>query len=157
MTGDLKSKKSSTAQIKKVRLKKIKSRELYGGTVYIDCDCYHRNGLQHDCPRSSCGGPPCRVKPWPECDLGTYFIDKWEKHYQHLDRIPPTSFCGSKEEWIEILEKEERELREKRQELERQKKNSSAGVKSDDTLCYCLEEPSEFVEKMFNVPYYKKL
>lgn len=37
-------------------MKKFKSRELHAGVVYIDCDCYHRNGLQHDCPRTSCTG-----------------------------------------------------------------------------------------------------
>ncbi|KAG7209210.1 hypothetical protein KM043_015339 [Ampulex compressa] len=48
--------KGSPGRAKKSRVKKVKSRELYAGKVYTDCDCYHRNGLQHDCPRTSCGG-----------------------------------------------------------------------------------------------------
>ena len=40
----------------KLKLKPVKSRELRAGVVYIDCDCYHRNGLQQDCPRAGCGG-----------------------------------------------------------------------------------------------------
>lgn len=40
---------------KKRPLKKVKSIELRAGTLYNNCDCYRRNGLQHDCPRTLCG------------------------------------------------------------------------------------------------------
>lgn len=53
--SEAKLQRSSKAQAKKFRLRKVRSRELYAGVVYTDCDCYHRNGLQHDCPRTSCG------------------------------------------------------------------------------------------------------
>lgn len=109
--------KKSTTDTKRLQLRKVKSRELYSGVVYIDCDCYHRNGLQHDCPRLACGGPPCRVKPWPECDMAVHFMDKWDKYYELLDRLPPTSFCGPREKWFALLEEEERKLREKREKL----------------------------------------
>lgn len=49
-------------------LKRIKSRELRGGVMYYSCHCIKRNGLQHDCRRSGCGGePPCLVLPDPLC------------------------------------------------------------------------------------------
>lgn len=47
--------KSQKSLSRKKRCKKIKSRELHAGTLYTDCDCYRRNGLQHDCPRTLCG------------------------------------------------------------------------------------------------------
>lgn len=34
--------------------KRCKSRELRGGVLYVRCDCVKRNGLQYECPRSSC-------------------------------------------------------------------------------------------------------
>lgn len=58
-------------------------------------------------------GPPCKVKPWPKCDLGTYFMNKWNKYYEYLDTLPPISFCGSKEKWQAILEEERQKLKEK--------------------------------------------
>ncbi|CAK1601923.1 unnamed protein product [Parnassius mnemosyne] len=49
-------------------LKRIKSRELRGGIMYYSCHCIKRNGLQHDCRRTGCGGePPCLVLPDPLC------------------------------------------------------------------------------------------
>lgn len=140
-------------------MKKFKSRELHAGVVYIDCDCYHRNGLQHDCPRTSCTGkriiekivsinqetekqlfrhistlnftgPPCKVKPWPKCDLGMYFMNKWNKYYEFLDTVPPISFCGSKEKWQAILEEERQKLKEKLEEKEGGEKED-ADVKTE--------------------------
>ncbi|KAF7392885.1 hypothetical protein V1477_012700 [Vespula maculifrons] len=90
---------------KKRNLKRIKSRELFAGKVLVDCDCYHRNGLQHDCPRSLCGKEPCQELPLPKCDLGTYFIDKWTTYYDKLDRMMPSTFCGSEEDWLNELNK----------------------------------------------------
>ncbi|KAJ0182583.1 hypothetical protein K1T71_001952 [Dendrolimus kikuchii] len=49
-------------------LRRIKSRELRGGIMYYSCHCIKRNGLQHDCRRTGCGGePPCLVLPDPLC------------------------------------------------------------------------------------------
>ncbi|XP_052737760.1 uncharacterized protein LOC112052702 [Bicyclus anynana] len=49
-------------------LKRIKSRELRGGIMYYSCHCIKRNGLQHDCRRTGCGGEPaCLVLPDPLC------------------------------------------------------------------------------------------
>ncbi|XP_072743850.1 uncharacterized protein [Anoplolepis gracilipes] len=56
---------------KKKHLKKVKSIELRAGTLYTNCDCYRRNGLQHDCPRTLCG-----------------------------NERQPKSFCGTKQEWL---------------------------------------------------------
>ncbi|CAG4979115.1 unnamed protein product [Parnassius apollo] len=53
---------------KENNLKRIKSRELRGGIMYYSCHCIKRNGLQHDCRRTGCGGePPCLVLPDPLC------------------------------------------------------------------------------------------
>ncbi|XP_037968996.2 uncharacterized protein LOC119692423 isoform X2 [Plutella xylostella] len=50
------------------QLKRTKSRELRGGILYYSCDCIKRNGLQHECRRTGCGGePPCLVLPEPVC------------------------------------------------------------------------------------------
>ncbi|KAK2575002.1 hypothetical protein KPH14_008755 [Odynerus spinipes] len=92
-----------SANRKKRRLKRVKSRELYAGQVFVDCDCYHRNGLQHDCPRTLCGGEPCMEIPLPKCDLGSYFVDKWNDYHDKLDRLMPTSYCGTEEQWQEEI------------------------------------------------------
>ncbi|XP_047357740.1 uncharacterized protein LOC124952236 [Vespa velutina] len=97
--------KNVSTNKKKRYLKRIKSRELFGGQVFLDCDCYHRNGLQHDCPRSLCGRESCQEMPLPKCDLGTYFIDKWTTYYNKLDRLMPSTFCGSEEEWLNEINK----------------------------------------------------
>ncbi|VVD04169.1 unnamed protein product [Leptidea sinapis] len=53
---------------KENQLKRTKSRELRGGIMYYSCHCIKRNGLQHDCRRTGCGGePPCLVLPDPLC------------------------------------------------------------------------------------------
>ncbi|XP_068626939.1 uncharacterized protein [Battus philenor] len=53
---------------KENHLKRIKSRELRGGVMYYSCHCIKRNGLQHDCRRTGCGGEPaCLVLPDPLC------------------------------------------------------------------------------------------
>ncbi|XP_021187372.1 uncharacterized protein LOC110374113 [Helicoverpa armigera] len=53
---------------KENQLKRIKSRELRGGIMYYSCHCIKRNGLQHDCRRTGCGGEPaCLVLPDPLC------------------------------------------------------------------------------------------
>ncbi|XP_053618424.1 keratin, type I cytoskeletal 9 isoform X2 [Plodia interpunctella] len=53
---------------KENQLKRIKSRELRGGVMYYSCHCIKRNGLQHDCRRTGCGGEPaCLVLPDPVC------------------------------------------------------------------------------------------
>ncbi|XP_014356063.1 uncharacterized protein LOC106708958 [Papilio machaon] len=53
---------------KENQLKRIKSRELRGGIMYYSCHCIKRNGLQHDCRRTGCGGEPaCMVLPDPLC------------------------------------------------------------------------------------------
>ncbi|CAD1470829.1 unnamed protein product, partial [Heterotrigona itama] len=57
--------------------------------------------------------PSCRVRPWPKCDMAEYFMDKWQAYYEHLDTIPPTSFCGLKEEWLASLEKGRRKIERK--------------------------------------------
>ncbi|XP_075971599.1 uncharacterized protein LOC142973611 [Anticarsia gemmatalis] len=50
------------------QLKRTKSRELRGGIMYYSCHCIKRNGLQHDCRRTGCGGEPaCLVLPDPVC------------------------------------------------------------------------------------------
>lgn len=58
-------------------------------------------------------GPSCKAKPWPKCDMAEYFVNKWDTYYEHLDTIPPISFCGSKEQWSAILEAEQKKPREK--------------------------------------------
>nr|XP_012145039.1 PREDICTED: uncharacterized protein LOC105663011 [Megachile rotundata] len=131
-----KPKPPSKLQKKGRPLKVIRSRELFRGTVYIDCDCYHRNGLQHDCPRSTCGGRSCKVKPWPECDLGTYFMNKWDKYYEHLDRIPPTSFCGPTRAWLEFLEQQEKKLKQQGQE---RKKESVKKIDKKQNTSRCTD------------------
>ncbi|XP_061708726.1 uncharacterized protein LOC133518946 isoform X2 [Cydia pomonella] len=53
---------------KENQLKRTKSRELRGGIMYYSCHCIKRNGLQHDCRRTGCGGEPaCLVLPDPVC------------------------------------------------------------------------------------------
>ncbi|XP_045779623.1 uncharacterized protein LOC123877163 [Maniola jurtina] len=53
---------------KENQLKRTKSRELRGGIMYYSCHCIKRNGLQHDCRRTGCGGEPsCLVMPDPLC------------------------------------------------------------------------------------------
>ncbi|RVE50512.1 hypothetical protein evm_004841 [Chilo suppressalis] len=53
---------------KENQLKRTKSRELRGGVMYYSCHCIKRNGLQHDCRRTGCGGEPtCLVLPDPVC------------------------------------------------------------------------------------------
>ncbi|XP_045498126.1 uncharacterized protein LOC123696108 isoform X1 [Colias croceus] len=53
---------------KENQLKRTKSRELRGGIMYYSCHCIKRNGLQHDCRRTGCGGEPaCLVLPDPLC------------------------------------------------------------------------------------------
>lgn len=42
----------------------------------------------------------CRVKPWPKCELGMHFMKKWEKYNEKLDEVPPSTFCGTKEDWL---------------------------------------------------------
>ncbi|KZC11973.1 hypothetical protein WN55_03477 [Dufourea novaeangliae] len=161
--SESKTQKLTTVRKKNVPLKRVKSRELYSGSVYIDCDCYHRNGLQHDCPRTSCGGPPCRVKPWPECDLGTYFMEKWEKYYDHLDTVPPTSFCGPKETWLAIL-KEER-MKQERNKCHEKEVAVSSGTetsknavkiaeleKQEDNVSECSERPDGIVKEYVMIP-----
>ncbi|CAH0724786.1 unnamed protein product, partial [Brenthis ino] len=50
------------------QIKRTKSRELRGGVMYYSCHCIKRNGLQHDCRRTGCGGEPaCLVLPDPVC------------------------------------------------------------------------------------------
>lgn len=50
------------------QLKRTKSRELRGGVMYYSCHCIKRNGLQHDCRRTGCGGEPtCLTLPDPVC------------------------------------------------------------------------------------------
>ncbi|XP_076282497.1 uncharacterized protein LOC143209988 [Lasioglossum baleicum] len=162
--SETKEKKAEPIRAKKIQLRRVKSRELYSGSVYIDCDCYHRNGLQHDCPRTSCGGhPPCIVKPWPECDLGTYFMDKWEKYYDHLDTIPPTSFCGSKEAWLAIVEEERRKRAKDKchEELLPQSKETGNGKQSaeivhskklKDTACEHSVTPDGLAKEYVMIP-----
>ncbi|XP_054278898.1 uncharacterized protein LOC128997294 [Macrosteles quadrilineatus] len=48
-----------------------RSQELRGGFFHIGCDCYKRNGLQDDCPRSECGTYECISRP-PACDASTF-------------------------------------------------------------------------------------
>uniref|UniRef100_A0A1B6C761 Uncharacterized protein n=1 Tax=Clastoptera arizonana TaxID=38151 RepID=A0A1B6C761_9HEMI len=69
-------------------LPRLASRELRGGTHYIGCDCYKKNGLQDDCQRMECGVPPCTTKPDPCCDnsrfsptLGIYIPYKTPDEY----------------------------------------------------------------------------
>ncbi|XP_049878294.1 uncharacterized protein LOC126375421 [Pectinophora gossypiella] len=51
-----------------IQLRRIKSRELRGGIMYYSCHCIKRNGLQHDCRRTGCGGEPaCLTLPDPVC------------------------------------------------------------------------------------------
>nr|XP_026486399.1 uncharacterized protein LOC113393625 [Vanessa tameamea] len=53
---------------KENQLKRTKSRELRGGIMYYSCHCIKRNGLQHDCRRTGCGGEAaCLVLPDPLC------------------------------------------------------------------------------------------
>lgn len=53
---------------KENQLKRTKSRELRGGIMYYSCHCIKRNGLQHDCRRTGCGGEPaCLALPDPLC------------------------------------------------------------------------------------------
>lgn len=53
---------------KENQLKRTKSRELRGGVMYYSCHCIKRNGLQHDCRRTGCGGEPaCLHLPDPLC------------------------------------------------------------------------------------------
>ncbi|XP_030029421.2 uncharacterized protein LOC115446781 [Manduca sexta] len=53
---------------KENQLKRTKSRELRGGIMYYSCHCIKRNGLQHDCRRTGCGGEPaCLTMPDPVC------------------------------------------------------------------------------------------
>lgn len=53
---------------KENQLKRTKSRELRGGVMYYSCHCIKRNGLQHDCRRTGCGGEPsCLTLPDPLC------------------------------------------------------------------------------------------
>ncbi|XP_069362410.1 uncharacterized protein [Maniola hyperantus] len=55
-------------ETKENHLKRTKSRELRGGIMYYSCHCIKRNGLQHDCRRTGCGGEPsCLVMPDPLC------------------------------------------------------------------------------------------
>ncbi|CAH1639655.1 unnamed protein product [Spodoptera littoralis] len=64
MVEDGEQKKSETEN----QLKRTKSRELRGGIMYYSCHCIKRNGLQHDCRRTGCGGEPaCLVLPDPLC------------------------------------------------------------------------------------------
>ncbi|OXU31827.1 hypothetical protein TSAR_004055 [Trichomalopsis sarcophagae] len=75
--------------------KKVNSRELRAGVVYTDCDCYRRNGLQHDCPRNRCGGSKdkCLTEPWPECDLGKYYREKWSRYDALRSREREPAYC----------------------------------------------------------------
>ncbi|KAL4702978.1 hypothetical protein ACJJTC_008756 [Scirpophaga incertulas] len=58
----------ASAQQKEKELKRTKSRELRAGIMYYSCHCIKRNGLQHDCRRTGCGGEPsCLVLPDPVC------------------------------------------------------------------------------------------
>ena len=50
--------RQSEAEKEAARLKRVASCELRGGQLFRDCDCYHRNGLQDDCPRSHCALVP---------------------------------------------------------------------------------------------------
>lgn len=55
-------------EAKENQIKRTKSRELRGGVMYYSCHCIKRNGLQHDCRRTGCGGEPaCLVLPDPVC------------------------------------------------------------------------------------------
>ncbi|CAH0695141.1 unnamed protein product [Spodoptera exigua] len=64
MVEDGEQKKSETEN----QLKRTKSRELRGGIMYYSCHCIKRNGLQHDCRRTGCGGEPaCLALPDPLC------------------------------------------------------------------------------------------
>ncbi|XP_039760296.1 uncharacterized protein LOC120633928 isoform X3 [Pararge aegeria] len=68
--ADLRLEESATEkkEAKENQLKRIKSRELRGGIMYYSCHCIKRNGLQHDCRRTGCGGEPsCLVLPDPLC------------------------------------------------------------------------------------------
>ncbi|XP_054278365.1 uncharacterized protein LOC128996872 [Macrosteles quadrilineatus] len=51
-------------------LPRTPSQELRSGSLYTNCQCLKRNGLQHDCPRWECGGrPECvAVNPGPCCE-----------------------------------------------------------------------------------------
>ncbi|GBP82265.1 hypothetical protein EVAR_103448_1 [Eumeta japonica] len=56
------------AEENKNHLKRTKSRELRAGIMYYSCTCVKRNGLQHDCRLTACGGEPaCLVRPDPVC------------------------------------------------------------------------------------------
>lgn len=84
--------------------------------------------------------------------MAEYFMNKWDTYYEHLDTIPPISFCGSKEQWFAILEKQQKKLREKCEKMKTDKmklpKNWSrvyegTGKRTTDSA----KESTEFIDK----------
>lgn len=47
----------------------------------------------------------CKTKPWPQCDLGKYFMKKWEKYNEKIDERVPRLFLGTKEAWLAEISK----------------------------------------------------
>ncbi|KAJ8673029.1 hypothetical protein QAD02_004290 [Eretmocerus hayati] len=76
-------------------LQRVNSRELRGSVLYTDCECNRRNGLQHDCPRHQCAGTRqcCAVEPWPDCELGRYYREKWCRQALLRTKGPPKTLC----------------------------------------------------------------
>ncbi|XP_055850663.1 keratin-associated protein 5-3-like [Episyrphus balteatus] len=49
------------------------SRELRAGIMYTNCECWKRNGLQDQCPRSMCQGQCCAMgQSAPSCCPSAY-------------------------------------------------------------------------------------
>ena len=70
----------------KTDLTSCHSRELRGGTLYTDCFCDKKYGLQDNCPRSGChGSPKCLTKPKPTCcPSQKCHVSRWEKKFPNI-------------------------------------------------------------------------
>lgn len=45
-------------------------------------------------------GNLCKTKPWPQCDLGIYFMRKLKRYHDKVDEIPPVTYTGTKQDWL---------------------------------------------------------
>lgn len=87
-------------------------------------------------------------------------MKKWDKYYDHLDTIPPTSFCGSKEAWRAILEEEKRKGTKNKCDGELlTKSNETANTeaaddskKVEDIASECSEKSDRIIKEYVMIP-----
>lgn len=79
-------------------------------------------------------------------------MNKWSRYYDHLDSLPPTSFCGSREAWLAVLEQEKRKTMASCHEEQISKSEKVADTKSNETESQCSDRLHGLAKEYVMIP-----